>query len=297
MKYLKNKIESILSKIKENRAGSFLFSLIKEIKNDRLSELAANMAYYLLLALFPFLIFLLGVFSYTPISIANVSEALSSILPKETADVILGTVREVLNNNNTALFSFAMLGTIWISTKGARALIKGVNRAYGVTETRSLLVTSGINIFVIISIPFFAIMSFLLIVIGKLLVDQVAVWFNLPVDVQSIMTLLRYVIPIVMLVFYFAIFYKFVPNLRLSFRKIFVGAIFTTFGWITTSMLFSFYINNFANYTRVYGSLGSIIGLLLWINMSSMIILIGAEINMLVKGHDKVSLQEESNIE
>jgi membrane protein len=97
-----------------------------------------------------------------------------------------------------------------------------------------------------------------------------------------------------MLIFYFALFYKFVPNLHLSFRKSFVGAIFTTFGWIATSMLFSFYINNFANYTRVYGSLGSIIALLLWINMSSMIILIGAEINMLAKGNNKGSYPKET---
>ncbi|MBK5253333.1 MAG: YihY/virulence factor BrkB family protein [Peptostreptococcaceae bacterium] len=284
MKYLKNVIESISDRIKANRVGCFIFSLINEIKNDRLSELAANMAYYLLLALFPFLIFLLGVFSYTPLSIVEVSDALSSILPEETVDLILVTVQEVLNDNNTALFSVAMLVTILISTRGANALIKGVNRAYGVTETRPFLVTSGIKIFVTISIPFFAIMSFLLIAIGKLLLDQVTVWFNLPMDVQLMITVLRYGVSIFMLLFYFTLFYKFVPNLRISFRKIFIGSIFTTFGWIATSMLFSFYINNFANYTRVYGSLGSIIALLLWINMSSMIILIGAEINMLVKG-------------
>lgn len=294
IKYIKSKTDSILSKIKGNRFGGFLFLLINEIKKDRLSELAGNMTYYLLLALFPFLIFLLGIFSYTPLSIDDVSEGISSILPQQTVDLILGTVQEVLNNNNAALFSFAMIATIWSTTKGAKALITGVNRAYGVTETRPFLLTTGINLFVVISIPFFAMMSFFLIVMGKLLLEQLTVWFNLPMYVQSIISVLRYAVPTFMLIIFFTLFYKFVPNLRLSFRKILVGAIFTTVGWITTSLLFSMYINNFANYTRVYGSLGSIIVLLLWINMSSMIILIGAEINMLFKNggvkHDSAKI-------
>ncbi len=281
---LKNQIDAILAKIKKNPVGEFLFTLFDEIKKDRLSVQATNMTYYLLLALFPFLIFLLGVFSYTSLTIDTITEALQSILPGQTVDLILGIVNEVLTNNNTALFSFAMLGAIWSASRGANALITGINRAYGVKEDRSLIVTTSINIFVIISMPLFAIMSFVLIAIGKLLLNQLGIWFNLPMNVQSILAISRYLIPMFTLIIYFALFYKFVPNLRLSFRKVIVGAIFTTLGWIITSMLFSLYINNFANYTKIYGSLGSIIALLLWINLSSMIILIGAEINILVKG-------------
>ncbi len=283
IKSFKNKIEPIFVRVKANRASQFLFSLINKIKKDRLSELAANMTYYLLLALFPFLIFLLGIFSYTTLTIDHVSTALSYILPVTVVKFILETVREILNNSNTLLFSFAMIGAIWSATKGARALIIGVNRACDVSETRSLPVKIKIRFFVIISIPFFAVVSFLLIVIGKLLLAQFTIWFNLPLSIQSVISVLRYVVLTIMLIFYFTLFYKFVPNLQMPFKKIIVGAIFSTFGWIMVSTLFSFYINNFDNYTRVYGSLGSIIALLLWINISSMIILIGAEINMLVK--------------
>ncbi len=292
MEYLKNKIKSILVRIKENSVGRFLFSLINKIINDRLSEQAAIMTYYILLAFFPFLIFCLSVFSYTGLTINNVSEVLSSILPMQTVDLILVTVDEVLNNNNSILFYFAMIGTIGSWILGANALITGVNRAYGVMENRSFLVKSLITLFVIISIPLFAMMSFLLIAVGKLLLNQFTVWFNLPIIFQSIISVLRYAVPTFMLISYFTLFYKFVPNLRLTFRKIFVGAMFTTFGWIATSMLFSLFINNFANYTLVYGSLGSIIALLLWINMSSIIILIGAEINFLVKGDNKAGFSK-----
>lgn len=294
MEYLKNKIKSIIVMIKENPVVSFLFSLINRIVKHRLTVQSANMTYYLLLALFPFLIFLLGIFSYTALSIDNISEALKTILPMQTSELILGTVEEVLNDNNTTLFSFAMIGAILSSINGARALIIGVNRAYGVTENRHFLIQIGINMFIIVSIPLFAIMSFLLIAMGNILLDLFTVWFNLTMDFQSLISISRYVVPMFMLIFYFTLFYKFVPNLRLPFRKVIVGALFTTFGWIGTSMLFSLYINNFANYTRVYGSLGSIIGLLLWINLSSMIILIGAEIIVLINGDNKGVSQNQS---
>lgn len=287
IEYLKNKTESILNRIKKNPVVGFMFSLINNITADRLPDQAVVMTYYLLLALFPFLIFVIGIFSYTTaLTIENVSEVLATILPMETVDLILETVGEVLNNSNSTLFSFAIIGAIWSMKMGASSLIIGVNRAYGVKENRSFLVKLLIDIFVIISIPLFAIISFLLIAMGKLIIDQFNIWFNLPMDFLSTLAVLRYLVPTFMLLFYFTLFYRFVPNLRLSFRRIFVGALFTTFGWIGTSMLFSLYINNIANYTLIYGSLGSIVALLLWINLTSMIILIGAEINFLVDDDD-----------
>ena len=287
VEYIKNKIESILNRIKKNPVGRFIYSLLNNIRIDRIFDQAANMTYYLLLAFFPFLIFLLGIFSYTPLTIDHVSMALSSILPEQTVRLILVTVNQVLNNSNFTLYSIAILGAIWSMKIGAKSLITGVNRAYGVTENRHFLIKGLIHLFVIVSIPLFAIISFLLIAMGRLLLDQFTVWFDLSINFRSTISFLRYAVPTLMLLVYFTLFYRFVPNVRLSFKKIIAGAIFTTFGWIGTSMLFSLYINNFVNFTLIYGSLGSIIALLLWLNLTCMIILIGAEINFLVDDDKK----------
>lgn len=268
--------------MKKNPIGGFMFSLVNNIGADRLPEQAVVMTYYLLLALFPFLIFVLGLFSYTSLTIENVTEVLTAILPAETVDLILGTVEEVLNNSNSTLYSFAIIGAVWSMKMGATSLITGVNRAYGVKENRSFLIKSLIDIFVIISIPLFALISFLIVAMGKLLINQIDTWFDISSDFITTISTLRYLVPTLMLLFYFILFYRYVPNLKLSFRRIFVGALFTTFGWIGTSILFSIYITNFANYTLIYGSLGSIVALLLWINLTCMIILIGAEINFLI---------------
>jgi len=282
MKKMQRKEPMKSIKIKSNRVNRFLSSLSDEIKNDRLLELAGNMAYYVFLAIFPFFIFLFGLFSYIPRLIESIEEGLALVLPAQLVNLISEIVSEVLNDTNTALFSFAMVATIWSTMQGAKSLITGVNRAYGVIETRSFLAKLGNVLFVIIGIPFFAIMNFFLIVIGEVLLGQFAVWFDLPSQVQLLISILRYGVLTLLLIIYFALFYKFIPNLHRPFRKGLIGALFTTLGWIVVSLLFSYYVNNFANYTPIYGSLGSIIVLLLWINLSSIIILMGAEINMLV---------------
>lgn len=282
LEYIRNKIESTLNRIKKNQAGGFMYSLINNIGADKLPDQAVVMTYYLLLALFPFLIFVLGIFSNTSLSIEYVEEILITVLPMETVELILHTVEEVLNNSNYTLYSFAIIGAIWSMKMGSTSLINGVNRAYGVKENRPLIIRGLIDVFVIISIPLFAFISFMLIGMGRLIIDQFDIWFDIPMDLLSTLSTLRYLIPALMLLVYFILFYRFVPNLQLSFRRIFAGALFTTLGWIGTSMLFSLYINNIANYTLIYGSLGSIVALLLWINLTSMIILIGAEINFLI---------------
>jgi len=276
------KMNDMLNQVKSNRVSRFLRALSDEIKNDRLLELAGNIAYYVFLALFPFLIFLFGLFSYIPRFIESIEESLALVLPAQIVNLISEIVSEVLNDTNTALFSFAMLATIWSTMQGAKSLITGVNRAYGVIETRSFLAKIGNVLFVIIGVPFFAIMNFFLIVVGKILLEQFTSFFNLPNQIYLMIDILRYAVLIVLLIIYFALFYKFIPNLHRPFRKGLIGALFTTLGWIVVSLLFSYYVNNFANYTPIYGSLGSIIVLLLWINLSSVIILMGAEINMLV---------------
>ena len=84
----------------------------------------------------------------------------------------------------------------------------------------------------------------------------------------------------------FSLIYKYVPNRRLEFNNVIVGTIFTTVGWVTTSLLFSFYVNNFANYGKVYGSLGGVIALISWLYISTLIILLGGELNSISKYYE-----------
>ena len=278
---------SVKQKADRTRAGHFLFALFFNIKKYKLGELSAQITYYLLLALFPFLIFLLGILSYTPLTTEDVSSALAFIMPAGSANMVLGVVEEVLDNQSTALFSFSMLMTLWSASKGAKALVMGINSVYEKAETRSFLITRGIALFLVIGVVFFVIMSLLFIVAGGLLINTLADWLAISASVKSTISILRYLIPVGMMTAYFTLLYRFVPNCALRFRQAVPGALFATAGWLLVSMLFSFYINHFANYARLYGSLGSLIILIVWLHLSSLILLVGAEINALISAGAK----------
>ncbi len=118
-----------------------------------------------------------------------------------------------------------------------------------------------------------------------------------------IWSILRYCIPLTIMLITFSLIYQYVPNRRLKFNNVIVGTIFTTVGWVTTSLLFSFYVNSFANYEKVYGSLGGVIALISWLYISTLIILIGGELNSInfsfknkekIKKNDSTKLNEEA---
>jgi len=276
------KIKPILNQIKKNRVSTFLESLGDEIKNDRLLELAGNMAYYVFLALFPFLIFLLGLLKYVPIDFNAVIGIVTNFMPEEASELILGVIDEIRQTGGITMLSFSMLTTLWSASRGSNALIKGLNKAYDVEEDRSFFKVRGVAILSTVGVPLMIIVSFLFLVFGELIGSFVFGKLNASEYFLSIWNMLRYLIPISGMIVYFMFFYKFAPNRRLSFKEVIFGALFASIGWIVVSMLFSFYVGNFGNFSRVYGSLGSVIVLLLWLYISSNILILGGEINAIL---------------
>mgnify|MGYP001565638376 FL=1 len=135
------------------------------------------------------------------------------------------------------------------------------------------------------------ILSITMIVFGKIIGIYVFGLVGAKALFNIVWSLLRYCIPFAMMFITFFLIYEYVPNSKLKFNNIMVGTIFTTVGWIVTSLLFSFYINNFANYEKVYGSLGGVIALIIWLYISTLIILIGGELNAIssyFKNNEKI---------
>jgi membrane protein len=118
-----------------------------------------------------------------------------------------------------------------------------------------------------------------MIVFGKIIGTYVFSLVGAKALFNVIWSFLRYCIPIIIMFITFSFIFKYGPNRKLKFHNVIVGTIFTTVGWVATSLLFSFYINNFTNYEKVYGSLGGVIALISWLYISSLIILIGGELN------------------
>ncbi|MDR5659280.1 YihY/virulence factor BrkB family protein [Serpentinicella sp. ANB-PHB4] len=262
-----------------NKPKTFMLHLIKQVQQNEVTALAAQISYYLLLAFFPFLMFLITLLNYTPLTDQAMLEQLSLILPDQAYKMVIDIINETVRAGNATLLSIGVIAAIWTSSKGTASVIRAMNKAYRVEEDRPFWKTKGIGIIFTLCLAFVILFSLGLLVFGQVIGDLLfsSVWMT---DIfNRIWALARYIIPIITLFATFAALYRWGPNHRLKFRDILLGTFFSTMGWIIASLGFSFYVNNFGNFARVYGSIGGMIALLLWLYISSIITLLGAEIN------------------
>ncbi|MBW4082590.1 YihY/virulence factor BrkB family protein [Paenibacillus sp. S150] len=271
-----------MKKTAAGRLFSFSKQLFQKIKLDDVQGISAQLTYYLILSLFPFLIFIMTLIGYAHISVEDKIRDLEQIMPAEAISIIEEILKDVSDGRSQALLSFGMLATLWAASKGINAIIKGLNRAYDIEENRVFWKIRGIAFLATLFIGFVVLLSILLLVLGTWLKTQVFLLVDLPYGFQKIWDLLQYAIPLFVLFIVFTLLYWIAPSRRLTLKEVMPGAMFATIGWIITSVLFSVYVNQFSNFTETYGSLGGVTVLLIWLYISSIIILAGGEINAIL---------------
>lgn len=260
-------------------AKIYFLRLVRQIQYNEVTARGAQLSYFLILSIFPFLILLLTLLDYTPLTKQDTLQHLSLLLPVTAFAVVEQILTEISNANQPTLLSLGFLGTIWAASRGTFAIIKGTNKAYDTIESRSFLHLNSIgffSVFVLASIILFSLAS---LVFGRVIGQLAFQRLGLEEFFYLLWTILRYLIPVVFVFVVFCFMYLYFPNISLRLHSIYPGAIFSTLGWITASQVFAYYVNNFNNYSRTYGSIGGIIVFLVWLYISSVVILLGGEIN------------------
>ncbi len=259
--------------------------LYEKIKGDEITGLAAQLAYYFLLSIFPLLIFAITLLPFLPVSLADLMELLHTYAPGESAKLLETNLKEVMANQNGGLLSFGILATIWSASNGTNAIIRALNHAYDIEETRSFIKTRGLALILTIGLILVVVVSLLLPVFGKYILN--IVFDFLGFEPSFIYDLLRWVISVAVITLVFLILYWIGPNLKMKCMYALPGAIFASVGWALSSLAFSFYVSRFANYSSTYGSLGGLIVLMLWLYISGLVIIIGGEINAVLSRNRK----------
>ena len=271
----------------------FLKELFCRYDDDGVPEIGAQLTYYLILAVFPFLIFFLSILKFTPLADTHVLERMLAILPGETQKLLYNLLTEILTKSNIALLSVGALGAIWSSSNGIMAIIKAVNRAFDLEEARPYWKLRGLSIIFTIGLFIVLIIAFSVLIFGE-------VFFNIVADSYTWTSLimwkvLKIAIPLLFMILMFSILYKFSPSIKeginIKFTDTIPGSIFASLGLVIFSIIFSFYINNFGNYTKTYGSIGGIIILLVWMYSSSIVVVLGAEINATLISMDRSKIE------
>lgn len=253
----------------------------REIGNDHVSVVAAGVAFYGLLALFPALTSLISIagllFEPTEV-VAQLSEWTAS-LPRTAADIIVGQSASVASGSGAAL-SLAAIGglalALYSTAKGTKTLIEGLNVAYDEEETRGFvrlnLTALGLTGLMIIAL----IIAIALGAVVPLVIDAL----NLPTIAEKLLHLARWIMLAVIAMIGLSLLYRYGPSREdAEWRWITPGAVVAILLWITATAGFSIYVSNFGSYNETYGALGGVIILLTWLWMSAFIVLLGAELN------------------
>ncbi|MFR9800985.1 YihY/virulence factor BrkB family protein [Pseudonocardia sp. RS010] len=252
-----------------------------ESKDDNVPILAGGVAFFAFLALFPALIAAVTLYGLVadPAQVAAQVESLSSALPETARPIITDQLNAVASSSNGALgigLAVSLLGALWSASSGTMNLMKATNLAYDEDETRGFLklrgtalaLTLGAVVFVLLAVALVAVLPPLFGALGLggigLVAAQVARW-----------ALLIALVGVAL-----AVVYRIAPDRDSPrFSWVSVGALVATLLWIAGSVAFSFYVNNFGSYNKTYGALAGVIVLMLWLYLTSFIVLLGAEIN------------------
>lgn len=250
-----------------------------QIKKDPILDWAATLAFYFMLSIFPFLIFILSLLPYLPINTAQITNFVHDYAPPELADLFTVTVLEVVGEPKGGLLSFGILATIWTSSNGIDALIRALNKAHNIDETRSFFKIRLMSIFLTFGIITVFFLTLLLPVFGNVILTSIRDIFSFPSDTFVILNRLRWIIDIVIMTVVLMLIYLIAPNRQITYRHAFYSALFATSTWQIISFGFSLYIANFNNFTATYGSLGGVIILMVWFYLSGLILVLGGEVN------------------
>lgn len=255
--------------------------VVSEISEERVLLIAAGVSFYLLLALFPALGALVSLYGFfaDPFDIGEHMIVLDELLPPGSYSLIADQL-QALTTQKTATLSLGFFGglivSVWSAANGIAALFDAMNVAYGEREKRSIVRRTLLCLAFTVAALLFAIV--LIIAVGVIPAVLAYLWVDRWVEVVT--RVARWPAILFLATIGTVLIYRYGPSReRAKLRWLNWGAVFSTLLWIAASWLFSFYLENFANYNATYGALGALVGLMMWVWISVAILLIGALLN------------------
>lgn len=262
----------------------YFLNLIDSIVHEDFPNAAAEMAYMLVIGIFPFMLFLTAVFGWLgkQFFMTKLLSALSTIAPADVIKLITSVLKEVTLFQNGGLIGIAgFFVTLFLASNAIAVIIKGLNRANKIQENRSFIHVRLLSILMVFVNTFFLFISINLIIFGKVILYVVSAYIHLPSEIVNMILISRWPIAFILLFILAMINYYVLParDFSLKRKSIVPGALFFCIFWLLGSWLFSLYVNELGTYNRVYGTIGTFAILMVWLYYTSIIMLIGGEIN------------------
>jgi len=296
----------MLRKVVKNKYIRALVRLVKSIIKNDFYGMAAEMGFMLVVGIFPFMLFLMALFGWmgNRSYLDSILRVLSNIMPNQAMNLLKSVLEEtMIFNHGTLIAVVGIVTSLVLSTNGVAVILKGLNRAYKVEETRNFIYTrilSFLMVFVNILVLFLTIN---VIIFGKVIVMFLVAHFNMSTTIAVTILTLRWPVSFLALYLMAFLIYYILPDLKgnetFKRKSALPGTVFFTTFWLVGSWGFSVYVNNLSTYNIVYGTIGAFFILMIWLYYTSILLLIGGEINSQVYNrlaHRSSELREEIRI-
>lgn len=274
---MKNKMNRILYSYK------FFTTFSKKLRKDAVSAYAGQLAFFIILSFFPFVMFLLTLLRHTTLTQGAVFEIINDFVPDAFSPYIISWISDIYSRSSSTVLSITAITALWLASKGFLAMIYAFDTIYDRTETRNFIMLRIYAVFYTFAFAVILISTLALLVFGNRIYTEI--YPKLPLIGELLLSIIsvRAAVSVCILVLFFSLLYKMIPNRKTSFVNELPGATLTTAGWMGFSYLYSYYIDNISNYSSIYGTMTTIAFLMLWLYICMYILFLGAEINVLIQ--------------
>lgn len=260
-----------------------------KIRDDHVAAFSAQAAFFIIISFFPFIMLLLSIIQFFPIEESEMLRLFTQAFPIAVNSMIVTVIDEIYHPTSSTIISVTAITTLWSAGKGFLAIMKGLNAVYEIKETRHYFLLRAISAFYTLIFAIMLIATMILFVFGNQLYFWIEQRFPVIQDTALVIISLRTILGLVILIIFFLIIYIVIPNKKARVMSELPGAMLCAGGWMGFSYAFSYYIDNFSNYTSTYGSLTAIVLFMLWMYFCMYLLFLGAEFNLLLENKNFVN--------
>lgn len=269
------------SKISFSGWKTILVRVKDQISKNNVSIISAGVAFYAFLAVFPAIAALVSIYGLAmdPQSIQNQLSQISAMMPQQAYDILKAQLESLVETSGSTLgwsTAIGLLFSLWSANKGTKSLFTGVDIAYDTVNERGFIKQNGLTLLFTFGAVMLLIISMLLIVGFPALVGLI----GLPSGIENFIDWGRWLLLAIILIWFLGLVYRYAPDKSTpGFKWVLPGSLVATVLWLIASWGFSYYVSNFGSYGSMYGSISAVVVMLLWLFITSFIILLGAGLN------------------
>lgn len=257
-----------------------IYDFTDKLNEDHVYAYATQSAFFIVISAFPLLLLVFSLIRYTPVTEEFLLSAASNVMPETLKPLAESLIREIYEKTSGTVISFTAVFTVWSAAKGVLAIIRGMNNVFNIKENRNYFVLRLIASLYTVLFVVGIVLSLVMVVFGNTLLaafrNHMPILYDL---VDWIIGMRILYIPVILTLLFIGL-YKLIDDKKYTFMNHLPGALFSAVGWLGFSYFYSLYVDNFAGKSYAYGSLTTIVLMMLWIYMCMYILFIGAEINV-----------------